>query len=900
MQHLDTLWCHKSDINNFLIMNKKNTAFSFVILILTLFTCPHIVHAAEIRGAEIQWEHLSAQKYKISLNYYRDCRGSAAEQTKTLKIFCGRGIVTDTFYLDVEYIVFKDITPACLTNTNPCGAIGNTDSAGNGLEKHVYQATIDFGSGLLDTMQNKGCCVFRFYFEECCRSASLTTIGANTFFAIDAEIELCNLRNSYYPDGDNSPEFRNDPVVNLCCNQAVALSNGVIDIDGDSLAFSLVPARKSDNSDVTYSTLFNSGSWPMTGYCRKTAPCNCRPGDRSRPTEGFCFEPELEMYKFHPTACDESGLLVIRVEQYRLDTLANKWLYVGYTKRELNLQISATNCADNNPPFIKDAINPSICEGENVCMTIKVEDDEYIGGWGAQSWKDTIELSWNNGLPNATFAVGDPYFVFQNGVTTSVREAQVCWQTKLGDGREAPYFFSITARDKACPNNGVSSRTFAVQVKRSAKIGKTVAIKNCDNYAIDINHANIFTNRVNTQYDWYITDTSGKTILNSNKQIDHINLPLGTYYLNYYINNPPLNCPSTGVDTINITSAPYNVSALHPNMTVLSDTGQCLQGNLFKFIDDSKIDLGSITEYFWDFGDGDTAYGKTVNKRYDSAGTYTVRLQITSNFGCVSHIEKKVIVFAKPTSFFTCSDTVACSKNPVFEFYDKSTTANGIIISSFWDFGDGSNANMKNPKKSFSNVGEYEITQVVTDNKQCKDTSIMWVRVAPSPNAKPIVGNALASNSRSLFKYSTPLQFNHTFFWIVPNGKIIFGQNTRMIDVLWQQFGWTHVSYVITNADGCKDTANLAVYVTDTSKLGVQNIGGVEVKLYPNPVKDLLYLKTDKPIQTVKVFDSKGSLLVEERENTEFVDFSRLPIGVYMVYIQDVDGYFVVGKVFKE
>lgn len=59
---------------------------------------------------------------------------------------------------------------------------------------------------------------------------------------------------------------------------------------------------------------------------------------------------------------------------------------------------------------------------------------------------------------------------------------------------------------------------------------------------------------------------------------------------------------------------------------------------------------GSIVNYLWDFnGDGiNDASGMRANWRYDRAGTYTVRLQVTDNMGAVSSALVNVQVVAPP------------------------------------------------------------------------------------------------------------------------------------------------------------------------------------------------------------------------------------------------------------
>ena len=55
---------------------------------------------------------------------------------------------------------------------------------------------------------------------------------------------------------------------------------------------------------------------------------------------------------------------------------------------------------------------------------------------------------------------------------------------------------------------------------------------------------------------------------------------------------------------------------------------------VFSFYGGASSDAdGTITSYAWNFGDGSSATGATVTKKYSAAGTYTVTLTVTDNVG---------------------------------------------------------------------------------------------------------------------------------------------------------------------------------------------------------------------------------------------------------------------------
>jgi hypothetical protein len=78
--------------------------------------------------------------------------------------------------------------------------------------------------------------------------------------------------------------------------------------------------------------------------------------------------------------------------------------------------------------------------------------------------------------------------------------------------------------------------------------------------------------------------------------------------------------------------------------------------------------------------------------------------------------------------------------------------------------------------------------------------------------------------------------------------------------------------------------------------LGIHNLSDANLRVYPNPVSDMLYIDYSLDA-TLTVSDMTGSVLVTTMNNE--IDVSALPSGVYMLRIQDSGGS-VVRKFVKE
>src|SRR5205823_587950 len=69
-------------------------------------------------------------------------------------------------------------------------------------------------------------------------------------------------------------------------------------------------------------------------------------------------------------------------------------------------------------------------------------------------------------------------------------------------------------------------------------------------------------------------------------------------------------------------------------------------------------------------------------------------------------------------------------------FTNLSGISSGTIIQNNWDFGDGSNSALLNPKHKYSKPGTFTVTLYITSDKGCKDTSVQKLIIHPMPVAK--------------------------------------------------------------------------------------------------------------------------------------------------------------------
>jgi gliding motility-associated-like protein len=162
-------------------------------------------------------------------------------------------------------------------------------------------------------------------------------------------------------------------------------------------------------------------------------------------------------------------------------------------------------------------------------------------------------------------------------------------------------------------------------------------------------------------------------------------------------------------------------------------SGSCA-GSLVEFADQSTISAGIISEWFWDFGDGDTSKLPSPKHTYTIPNTYTITLKVKSQTGCWSiEKQKDIILSSKPLAKIGWQNT--CIDKKTF-FKDSSTITTGNINNWYWDYGDGNNSDKKNPEYTYTRSGDYIIKYVATSSTSCNsDTLIIPITIGSKPIA---------------------------------------------------------------------------------------------------------------------------------------------------------------------
>lgn len=250
-------------------------------------------------------------------------------------------------------------------------------------------------------------------------------------------------------------------------------------------------------------------------------------------------------------------------------------------------------------------------------------------------------------------------------------------------------------------------------------------------------------------------------------------------------------CSDTVTHTILVDSIPTS----NFNFTI-----ECV-GFATQFTD---LSTGGITNWAWNFGDGNTSAAQNPSHLYATNGTYNVILTVTNPANCTHTLSQLVTVNAVPTAGITVNTT--CLGQPT-QFTDATT---GVPVNWIWDFGDGTPvSNQQNPVHTYAATGTFTVTLISFGGAGCSDTVSTTVTVTPVPTANFTFTNVCTNDVMSF--NSTSLGGPDTFFWNFGDGNTDNTNNPSPTHTYTTAGTYNVMLIAGYAASGCTDSITYAV-----------------------------------------------------------------------------------------
>jgi hypothetical protein len=713
-----------------------------VLLVLSLLLMGSIkqASASHVVGSDITYKCTSTPGiFEVTFVFYRACDGipicsggcgSPCSLPMSLQ-GADPSCSSSTFgSVSLALVSVRDVgyDSDCPTSKNICTNMGCV-AAGTytpAVERYEFKGFANIGS---TSGIPASCCNVRFSVSISARNGSISTGAANQNFYMDAIVNRCL---SVSPC-NSSPTLTNDPFAIICGGDNYVFNNGAVDPDLDSLSYSFTPALQGFGSSVPYTPPFAYDKpMPWTGSATGVFPA----GIHCDPLNGdIMFTPPNAGGIF-------AGVMAIEIKQWKL--INGVMTVVGITRRDIQMVVRG-DCLPNNPPrLITDPpednnvniprTNWSICAGDQLCFTITAKDTDF----NPPTVSDTTYLSWNAALASYGATFLPDYNPAKRRLPDSLgggpREDRYrfCWTPDESKASTTPYYFTVSAKDKRCPNPGRVTRAFSVLVIGKANLAINKANLKCGKWGFS--YTNLNPKFTPTSTFWQISRVPGDESMSQNPYT-YANTANpgsiqfaqgGRYYIQIKAVTPgPIGTP--GCEKIIRDS--FDVDSVM--IVQKRDTLTCL-GNSVQLTVSPKHGTPLFT-YRWFNNIKDTATAplnpnvSTANFSVTPSATRYYTVQIRDLNGCKAYDSLKVDVKQLPVGLLPSTMRI-CNEDT---FTLDPGNNGGNIKSYLWNVGDTTQTIAKRDS------GLYIVVLKDTFNCQQSDSTMLYVNLKVLADAGP-------------------------------------------------------------------------------------------------------------------------------------------------------------------
>jgi len=241
-----------------------------------------------------------------------------------------------------------------------------------------------------------------------------------------------------------------------------------------------------------------------------------------------------------------------------------------------------------------------------------------------------------------------------------------------------------------------------------------------------------------------------------------------------------------------------------PQLKANFNPGSVCLGQSYYFKDSSFVNNDSITNWKWDFGDGDSsALSKTIHT-YNYPGQYQVTLNVQSSKGLSSSVTKTISVINLPDAHFT--------SQLLSERTMRFSAATNLKSTYIWDFGDGGSSADNKPTYTYASQGVYNVKLTVTNSNGCQASSSDSVHILFWIKADFGFNNNSCFGGYTYFKDSSTISAGNITKWQWDFGDY-FVSKLQSPNHMYKKPGSYKVTLTVADAYGTSDTLSKIVNI---------------------------------------------------------------------------------------
>lgn len=354
------------------------------------------------------------------------------------------------------------------------------------------------------------------------------------------------------------------------------------------------------------------------------------------------------------------------------------------------------------------------------------------------------------------------------------------------------YTIKLTIRDAAgCQDSILKTNYIKIRSPRPA-----FDIIDSSGICIPLQTSFVFQGSNYQSHLWDFGDGSSNSALNPS----HFYNAYGSYTATLYLTGPG-GCVDSVKKTINL----YNPGTA---TQIVFDPDTACNSITTNF--NITVPPGFNFQFYYGDGTLDSSRQTSLTHFYASPGIYYPYVILTDKFGCNAFIgtPSPVVVFGA-IPLFGKDKKEFCDNGEVF--FVNYTLNVDPIVSSIWDFGDGTTSTATDPSHIYNGANTNIVTLTVTTENQCTSSLSDTVRVYATP--------MLSINGVDTLCINKPETFSGVLFqpdstinwqWTLGNGNTA---QTQQATVSYSSSGNYPIQLIASNKLSCADTASMNINV---------------------------------------------------------------------------------------